>query len=224
MSIEIKAIPEQAVPGKPLGRHVQHDPRSRNFAIEPAAKIESVKHVAVGLPLQQTRGSCTAEALCGARNSDPNYSTGDEILDQADADKLYDAEIVLEGEDPSKDDPGGTGLLVCKAAVQAGLITRYEHAFGLQHALGALTLRPVITGVNWYENFDRVDSSGIVTIGGQVRGGHEVVAYELDVEGKLVWFWNSWGTGWGLGGRFAMSFDTWGQLLSEEGDVTVPVR
>jgi len=36
-----------------------------------------------------------------------------------------------------------------------------------------------------------------------------------------VWFWNSWGTVYALGGRFCMSFDTWERLLEEQGDVTV---
>jgi len=46
-------LPEQPVPGKRLGRHVEHDPRSRNFEAPMAAQIVSVKHQAVGLPLDQ---------------------------------------------------------------------------------------------------------------------------------------------------------------------------
>jgi hypothetical protein len=37
-----------------------------------------------------------------------------------------------------------------------------------------------------------------------------------------VWFWSSWGTVFAKGGRFCMSFSTWEQLLSEQGDVTPP--
>ena len=117
--------------------------------------------------------------------------------------------------------------MVCKAAKQLGLISSYKHAFGIDHALAALVLRPVITGINWYTSFDTPDpATGLVEIasGATVRGGHEVVADGIDADKQLVWLWNSWGTGWGVGGRFCMSFETWDQLLKERGDVTVPMK
>ena len=117
--------------------------------------------------------------------------------------------------------------MVCKAAKQLNLIASYKHAFGLQHALEALVLRPVITGISWYTSFDTPDpTTGLVEIapGATVRGGHEIVADEIDAENELVWFWNSWGTQFGLGGRFCMKFATWGQLLENQGDVTVPLK
>ena len=220
-------LPEQHVPGKRLGRHVHHDPRSWNFAAPRAAQIVSVKHAATGLPLDQGQiGSCTANALCGALDSDPNLSAGTPY-DETEAVKVYELETKLEGKPYPPNDPGGSGLMVCKAAQQMGLITSYQHAFGIQHALEALVLRPVITGVNWYDSFDNPDpQTGEVTIaaGATVRGGHEIVADEIDATNKLVWFWNSWGTSWGQGGRFCMSFDTWDQLLQQQGDATVPVK
>ncbi len=116
--------------------------------------------------------------------------------------------------------------MVCKAAKKMGLINAYKHAFGIEHALEALVVRPVITGISWYTSFDTPDASGLIEIaeGATVRGGHEVVADGIDLQNELVWFWNSWGPEWGKGGRFCMSFDTWDRLLKEEGDVTVPIK
>jgi hypothetical protein len=219
-------IPEQQIEGKRLGRHVQHDPRSRSFEAEAAPQIQSVTHQATGLPLNQGQiGSCTANALCGALDSAPDFAGGTP-LDEEKAVSIYELETRLEGKPYPPNDPGGSGLMVCKAAKEMGLITSYKHAFGIDHALAALTLRPVITGVNWYTSFDTPGADGVVAIapGATVRGGHEVVADGIDAENRLVWLWNSWGTDWGLGGRFAMSFDTWDQLLQEQGDVTVPLR
>jgi hypothetical protein len=210
-----------------LGRHVVHDPRSREFVASAAPKIVSVKHQATGLPLDQGQlGSCTANALCGALDSAPNFSNGTPLA-EPDAVKVYELETKLEGQPYPPNDPGGSGLMVCKAAKEMGLISAYHHAFGIDHALGALVLCPVITGINWYSSFDTPDpQTGVVSIapGANVRGGHEIVADEIDADNQLVWFWNSWGTGWGIGGRFCMSFDTWAQLLAEHGDVTVPVK
>ena len=216
---------ETVVSGKRLGRHVVHDPRSLDFAAEKAAAIGSVQHRASGLPLDQGQiGSCTANALCGALDSAPDAVAGRSYA-EADAVSLYKLETQLENQPYPPNDPGGSGLMVCKAARQLGWISGYRHAFGIEHALLALMLRPVITGVNWYSSFDQPDPTGLVQIepGATVRGGHEVVADGIDAPGKLVWFWNSWGTSYGQGGRFCMSFDTWDRLLHERGDVTVPV-
>jgi hypothetical protein len=116
--------------------------------------------------------------------------------------------------------------MVCKAAKQLGLISAYHHAFGIDQALKALVVQPVITGIHWYSNFDHPDANGVVEIqpGATLRGGHEVLANEVDADKQLVWFWNSWGTIYGLSGRFCMSFDTWAKLLGEQGDVTVPIK
>jgi hypothetical protein len=219
-------VPEHKIAGHRLGRHVEHDPRSWNFQASRARKIVSVSHQATGLPLDQGDiGSCTANALCGVLDSSPDY-TGGKVFAESDAVTLYELETKLEGEPYPPNDPGGTGLMVCKAAVQLGWITSYRHAFGVQHALEALVKTPVITGVKWYSSFDKPDRNGRVEIApdATVRGGHEVVADGIDADKQLVWFWNSWGTGWGLGGRFCMSFATWDALLRDQGDVTVPVK
>lgn len=222
----VKEIPEQVVSGRRLGRHVYHDPRSRDFAAHRAPHVVSVNHSATGLPLDQGDiGSCTANALCGALDSAPD-NAGGHTYAEAQAVQLYELETKLEGKPYPPNDPGGSGLMVCKAAKQLGWISSYQHAFGIQHALEALVLRPVITGVNWYTSFDNPDpSTGLVEIapGATVRGGHEVVADGIDAANQLVWFWNSWGTVFGQGGRFCMSYSTWEQLLAERGDVTVPI-
>jgi hypothetical protein len=220
-------LAEHHLEGKRLGRHVEHDPRSRAYAAGRAPKIISVKHEARGLPLDQGQiGSCTANALCGALDSAPNLNGGSPLA-ELDAVSLYELETQLEGQPYPPNDPGGTGLMVCKAAKQKGLITAYHHAFGIDHALHTLVERPVITGINWYSSFDNPDpQTGLVELapGAHIRGGHEIVADEIDAENRLVWFWNSWGPTWGIGGRFCMSFDTWAQLLEEQGDVTVPIK
>jgi hypothetical protein len=226
-TVHSEQLPEQKVEGRRLGRHILHDARSRNFPASTAPAIVSVQHASTGLPLDQGQiGSCTANALCGALDSAPNFSGG-APLDEAEAVKVYELETTLEGKPYPPNDPGGSGLMVCKAAQQMGLISSYTHAFGIEHALQALVLRPVITGVSWYTSFDTPDpQTGLVAIapGATVRGGHEIVADGIDAPNRLVWFWNSWGTVFAQGGRFCMSFDTWDQLLQQKGDVTVPVK
>lgn len=207
-----------------LGRHVHHDPRSKAFLAD-RAPIKSVQHAAVGLPLDQGQiGSCTANALCGALNSAPDFDGG-RILTEADAVAIYELETQMEGQPYPPNDPGGSGLMVCKAAKKMGLVQSYRHALGITHALEALVLRPVIFGIPWYSTFDQPDKDGLVTIGphASIRGGHEVVADGIDADKQLLWLWNSWGVGYGLGGRFCMTWDTMSRLLGEQGDCTVPL-
>ncbi len=222
-------IEEQPVEGMRLGRHVFHDERSKNFGAEQAAKIKSVRHDSSGLPLDQADvGSCTAEAVCGALNTDPDPAKvkgqwAGHTFTQDDAYKLYGLETRNEGQPWPPNDPGGTGLWVCKAAKQLGWITSYRHAFGLTQALKALVLRPNIWGMNWYEGFDNPDADGVVRISGQIRGGHEIVAVEIQADKQLAGFVNSWGPGWGLNGKFYVGFGDLDRLLHEQGDVTVPM-
>lgn len=229
-----RRIDEHVLEGMRLGRHVLHDDRSWNYRAEGAPIVASVLHASFGLPLNQgSVGKCTAEALAGAANSQPNY-TGALALphltglnyphNDADTDALYIRETTDEGEPYPQYDPGGSGLAVCRAARELGWIARWANAFTLDEALRALTLRPVITGVNWYDSFDSPDSSGVITIspGASVRGGHEFVVDGNQTTTQMVAAWNSWGTDWGVGGRFYFSWSTWEQLLSEQGDVTVP--
>lgn len=222
-------INEQPIEGRRLGRHVLHDIQSRSFAAARAPQLKTVVHKAVGLPLEQTRGSCTAEAFCGAMNSAPDSDIAlkkhGSPFDQSNADALYDKEIVLEGHDPATDDPGGSGLMVCKAAKQLGWCSSYRHCFGLEHTLEALVLRPVMIGVNWYSSFDDPDPNGVIRLadGATIRGGHEIVLDEINVKAKDVGAWNSWGSGWGYKGRFRMSWELLGRLLQEDGDATIPL-
>jgi hypothetical protein len=222
-------IPETVVEGKRLGRHINHDPRSRNFAATTSNKLVSVRHQSIGLPLNQGDiGSCTANALVGFLNTKPNVPAHGPWTEKG-AVRLYGRETADEGQPYPPNDPGGSGLAVCKAAVELGMISSYRHAFSLEDALSALVDGSVITGVNWYQNFDTPSAGpkgygSLISIAGSVRGGHEFLVDEIDVEDKLVGCMNSWGPTFGLGGRFYMTWDTWGTLLAQQGDVTIPVK
>lgn len=219
--------------GGRLGRHIEHDPRSRAFAMYPSdlGPIKVVKHRRYGSIFDQGQfGSCTGNALAGAINTAPLHKTGARALVEADAVKLYAAATVLDGYAGTypPDDTGSSGLAVCKAGMKAGYLTGYKHAFSIQAALASLTVTPVITGIPWYEGFDKPDADGMVVIAGQIRGGHEIEVDAILKVGSLaetiVELPNSWGTSWGLGGKFRMTAATWAALLEQQGDVTGPLR
>ena len=233
-------IDEQQVAGKPLGRHGEHDERSRAFAFAPDATgtggLRTVTHqVRVPVLDQRDVGACTGFAVEACAGTDPFFSampdalairpTTDADTDAMQALSLYATATRLDafaGAYPP-DDTGSTGLAAAKAATRAGLVSGYRHCFSLSSVLTALQLTPIITGVNWYEGMDTPDSDGLVHVTGQVRGGHEFCLYGLDVENQRVLARNSWGPAYGRSGDFALSWDDYARLLDEQGDATVMV-
>jgi hypothetical protein len=217
-------IPELAGHGR-LGRHIEHDTRSRAFEIAPVRNLQSVSWKRLCDPFDQgSIGSCTGNAMAGACMTEPLHKPG-VTLDEEKALELYELATRLDrvpGSYPP-DDTGSSGLAVARAAKRQGLISRYSHAFSLHGLLSGLQHGPVIVGTNWYESFDvpRGPSNELV-IGGQVRGGHEYEILAFDMDRSVVRMCNSWGTGWGDHGYATMSLTTLEQLLAEHGDCVIP--
>ena len=174
--------------------------------------------------------NCTGNALVGALMTEPLYRKGSEALGEPDAVEIYEKATLLDNVPGSypPDDTGSSGLAVCKAAKQMGLLSSYRHAFSWTSALRALAQTPIIVGVSWYDSFDEPDAHGYVSITpqAQVRGGHEFELVGFDADARTVHAVNSWGTHWGLHGRFTFSWDDLERLLSkaEQGDATIPIR
>jgi hypothetical protein len=224
-NIHIDHIPERVVPGRRLGRHVEHDERSRAFGVvahaKPIRSVQWERHAPIFD--QGDVGSCTGNAIAGCCVTGPLFNG--RVLTEDDAVQIYEMATRLDripGHFPPED-TGSSGIAAARAAQKMGLVGVYHHAFGLTQALQALQSGPVAIGINWYEGFD--DPKGAhaeLVVTGQVRGGHEMVLDGLDVENGLVHGCNSWGASWGNNGRFVMTWGTFKRLLAEDGDVVVP--
>lgn len=227
-----------------LGRHVEHDERSRAFAATaaPPSLFHTTRHkrrvpiydqdlpaTYQNVSFPNGTGSCTAQASIGAMCTGPfrhDYRAVSTRL------AFYARETQVDefpGEFPAQD-TGSSGLAAGKVLLERKLIGRYEHAFNLQAALTALLAGPIIIGVNWYDSMDRPGADGLVTVspGAQVRGGHEMEVSELLLaeDGNYsgtdrIRLPQSWGTGFGDKGWIQMTIDTLARLLSEDGDATI---
>jgi hypothetical protein len=226
-------IEEEVIPEMRLGRHVSHDPQSLRYPFR-----------APGLPITNARwsrdtdvvldqgnlGSCTGNAATGTlicsndnhlhSNLSSTQLTG---LNEDLARQIYSKATELDswpGVWPTED-TGSDGLSVAKAAAAFGYISSYAHCFTWQDAVTALTIGPIIVGINWYSGFDNPAGDGLIAKTGSIRGGHEICFDEVDSDNKLVWFRNSWSDQWGLRGRACMTWDTFSAILAEDGDATV---
>ncbi len=225
----VQRIDEHVVPGKRLGRHV--DARLRQLARPYAGPRKAVASVTwerhIGILDQGDAGSCTGNAMTGALGTGPLYAAlpAGVTLDESEALKLYSEAETIDGDGPyPPNDNGSTGPSVAKAAEDDGLISGFTHYTDLDSTLQALMDGPVILGMNWYSSFDTPAADGTVSITADayVRGGHEVLARSVDTTAQTIGMDNSWGTSYGAGGSFKMSYATLERLLSESGDCTAP--
>lgn len=227
---------ERSLDGFRLGRHVEHDSRSRKYAVQIPSKLvlrTTMHSIMIPVLDQGEVGACTGFATLACVGSNPFYSkipstnnfkpNFDVQRDQNLALEIYRRATIID-EFPGfypEEDTGSSGLAVAKVAKSVSLISSYKHAFGFEAAMTALMKTPIIVGVNWYEGFDYPNSKGFVKVAGRPRGGHEFCLFGLDATKKIVYARNSWGKGWGSGGNFSFSFSDLRRLLLEYGDATV---
>ena len=212
-----------------LNRHINHDPRSRNFAFDTSGLIVSdiVHKRHIGILNQEQTGSCTGNAGIGNLATDPLFATIPVVsphysLDEYGAQQLYSDAEVIDGNGPfPPNDNGSSGLSIAKALKNSGVISGYQHVFTFQDALKVASIYPFITGTYWYRDMFTPDADGRAHITGDLMGGHEYEVAEIDVANQKIWFFNSWGEDWGLGGKFYLTFSDYQTLLSQQGDVTI---
>jgi hypothetical protein len=211
-----------------LGRHIRHDPRSRNFALPRGAPpTKDVKHRNWGRKLEQYVGSCTGHTGAHFLNHMPHRASvrPRKTMTTEDAMRFYSRATHL---DPwphvyPPTDLGSSGLAVCEAIVEEGLATRYEWAFGFDHGLSQISAAPLMQGSWWTYDMYFPDPDGRVHPTGRRVGGHEYLWAGVDVRRQRSWFLNSWGAEWGVGGRFYLTWDDHADLLAQDGDLVRPV-
>jgi hypothetical protein len=233
-----------------LGRHVEHDPRSLQFAhgVLPKTAIKSVEWTR-RIPIldQGQLGSCTGNAgtgvlgtdsvgrtasttvtisAAGAAASHGLFTAGTHTLDEAFAVALYSLATILDGVSGAypPTDTGSTGLGVAKALKALGLAGGYTHAFSIAALNSALQTGPVMIGITWYNSmFDpKTDGQIVVDPSSGVAGGHELELNAFDATTGEYQVPNSWNETWGRSGYGYFPTVALTSLLSQQGDVTVP--
>lgn len=223
--VSLRRFEKQQTPF-PLGRHVQHDSRSRAFTFQVPAT--AAKHVSVLWPHstpvlnQGGKAACTGDAMAQLLNCDmfasvrtlvkslpeAGLTTTAPWLTQADALAIYSLGTHYDGFGPSQyyppNDDGGSGLGVAKAAQELGYVDRYQHCYTFAQLQAAIQVQPVIVGTSWTNPMFTCDpATGFITTGqlndNTVVGGHEWVLLGIDYQLMCVVGLNSWGSGWGGG-------------------------
>src|ERR1041384_1730636 len=189
-----------------LGRHVNHDPRSRRFPMRASGGVllRSVRwQRRVPIWDQGDLGSCTGNAGLGCLATDPFFATVDDTERNAlggwseqGAVALYAAATTWDNFPGSypPEDTGSDGLSVAKALTNAGMIAGYRHAFSLADLVSGLMVTPCLRGAEglaggggwppcWVGRgllwgMSAHDPLGIIPPSGRVEGGHEYICDE----------------------------------------------
>lgn len=229
---------EEPRAGARLGRNLWLDGRSLAHMVEndvhamgKALSNQSWERVIPVLDQGQL-GSCTANAGTGALGTQPFYdAAGRAALPSSDAAELekyavqlYEEATVVDGY-PGQyppDDTGSSGLAICKVLKTRKIIKGYRWARSPYGFLQLLQNGPVLQGMPWYKAFFEPDKDGFIDAdpnwtGSGIAGGHEIEAVGVELDPKdafnsVVTYVNSWGTGWGDGGRFRMRLGTYEKL------------
>lgn len=213
-----------------LGRHLEHDELSRNFAVPSAIDMSSWRNTAIGIfdPIpnpNQKIGCCTMCAKAMQFNSVKNRIRG-RVLDMVWAEDRYSIETSIDefnGQWPPND-TGSSGLASCRTMRKTGEGGRYRWLFGgadqvVQTLMGSDEEKPrvVSMGTWWHWDMFEQDSEGFVKPGGGLAGGHQYVAlgYRQDRDAVLCRCW------WGDFQDFWITRSDLNDLLIDGGDAHI---
>lgn len=120
--------------------------------------------------------------------------------------------------------------------VAAGMGFYVEYRWGLDAKDLALIVGykgPAVLGINVYTGMFNTDQEGFVNVTGRIEGGHGILCNSvkivrrgdgsIDYDKCYFWLWNSWGPSWGQNGRCKVRWNDMERLISEQGEVALPV-
>lgn len=213
-----------------------HDPRSLNYEVrETLGAVEEIPKTWDRGPIlnQGSEGACvgfgwTAELMASPR-PDP---TAEALTANTYAKEVYYRAKQID--DYEGEDYSGTSVLAgAKVLQERGLQDEYRWALSVEDVRDAVISEgPVVVGVPWYYEMYVTKPSGLVTLGGDLVGGHcltifgyhpgQSIAGETG-EFKVFKWQNSWDVTYGRDGWGYIRYEDLRDLLSQWGEACVPM-
>ncbi len=140
------------------------------------------------------------------------------------ANELYSGAQAFDGEPLPHDGSDGHGLMkymLSRDLVRGGYVWAQD-ANDVREWV--LSRGSVLVGSNWYDSMFEPDGHGILSVSGQVAGGHEYLLMGYSAKREAFRLLNSWGKSWGQNGRAWLKLSDLQRLLSEAGDAVSPLE
>jgi hypothetical protein len=168
---------------------------------------------------QGSEGACVGFAWAHENAARPVERPATEQL----ARSIYEAAKTIDPW-PGEDYDGTSVLAGAKIMQRNGALTSYRWSFNLTDALAAVSRHgPAVAGLNWYTGMMTPDSAGFIRPTGRVEGGHAILVRGVNVKRRTVTLRNSWSESWGKRGDCYLTWDDFGALLADHGELCVPV-
>lgn len=169
---------------------------------------------------QGSYGTCVGNGLAQFLNTNPvddkfiegGFGDGTATQGGTTARALYYETTVLDGAPDNPDGPqggqqGATVRSGAKVLVNRKRIAAYAFASTLVAVSAHIaTSGPMIIGSDWTNDMFNPDAAGLVHPTGGVAGGHCYLLIGDHPDVQELEFLNSWGPGWGVNGRFRMTY------------------
>lgn len=229
---DVLVIPTQPDLPFPLGRYgVNHDPANRNWEalqmVTPPERTDKPGQSWLTRRLfdQGSSPRCTAEAATGLLVTKPYLGTftGWRKYDSPDERQA----LYLTSQDydpwPGHDYDGTSTDAPLKVLRERGEISSYRWLFGETQLRRWVTdYGPAFVGTYWLMDMFYPADNGVLSVSGEVAGGHAYRIVQANARMRAYRVVNSWGKSWGQSGRAWIRFDDMARLLADEGDaVTV---
>jgi hypothetical protein len=207
-----------------LGRRYAEDARDMNFPMSAVMKkvaVPNSKYWTLGPILDQGQtprcvGYSTRQLLA---SSPHRYKKVDPT-----ADEIY-AGAQQNDEWPGTNYDGTSDRGSMKYLQGLNIIASYHWAKDVEEACQyVLTTGPILVGAEWMNDMFNPSSTGFVKPTGGVAGGHEFLLYGYNHKAWTISFCNSWGTSWGLKGKFKMNRTDFENLIANQGDMCAAVE
>ena len=206
-----------------LDRAVEFDERSRAFPARTLVAARAPRSFTwrCDVTLDQGReGACVGFGWAHEAAARPKPVRG---LTAADALAVFRRSQELDQWAPAAHD-GSSVLAGAKAGTERGWYGEYRWAFGEPDlALAVGWAGPAVLGLNWYEGMFEPGPDGFLRRAGALAGGHCLLCVGYSVRRAAYRLHNSWGPGWGEGGRAWLTAADMATLLAEDGEACVPV-
>lgn len=202
-----------------LGRRASKDERDRRFMMRELSTSAIQKTWYAGAPLDQGATS-QCVAFAGVK-----YLQAAPIMNRPKFPPvdIY-RECLVEDEWPGEDMDNGTSVrALFKVLKNRGYIGEYRWAFDAETVINTVLVSgPVVVGTVWTRDmFMPHDRTGFIEPTGPIEGGHAWTIIGANRSRKAVRMMNSWGRGWGQGGRAWVSFDALQHLIAQDGEACV---
>jgi hypothetical protein len=168
---------------------------------------------------QGQTGHCVGFGWAGWGDAAPIEDT----YHDPDGHAIYYAAKVIDGE--AGQENGSSVRSGAKAMQARTRLAAYAFASSVGEIVRWLSTRgPVVFGTDWTRDMFSPDAQGFVHPTGPVEGGHCYVGLGYLPGEEAVLCQNSWGSNWGLSGRFKLKLPDLATLLGDHGEACVALE